>query len=1114
MVRDTLRGVVAGRRVRLGHAFLVPGSDTVRVDGVVLPRSAYAFNPVLGTLRIDVPVSPDALVVVTARREPIAMPARFARRGVEPGVPGEGEPREPNAGVPALGTRSAPAREPPRRLHFGGSKSVSFTVGSNRGASLDQTLQASIEGEVAEGIRVRALLSDNNLPVQPEGNTETLEYFDQVFVEITGRRARASLGDVTVRDTLSSFSRITRDLRGVSVAAWRGPRRRGDRRTPGARAMAVGATTKGEYRRAQFRGRTGLQGPYDLLPVSRAVPEVIIAGSERVFVDGMRMRRGRNRDYVIDYDRGTITFTPAREITDETEISVDFQVTNERYDRSTIVAGVDGVALGGGFEAGFRVAREADDVERPKQGALGDVERAALEAAGDDAARARAPGAVAVAPGSGDYVLVPADSLSGVPAHFAFDDSLGDWQVSFVPVTPGRGAYRFAGISASGARYYEFVPDSSGSWDVGRRVPLPSRHSLVVARVQRRDGRVRVDAEWNTSDLDRNVLSPLDDGDNVGSAARATIRLGLGRRSVGHWPVSLHAAASRLDASFASFDRVRPGFYYRNWALEDTARAADETLFEVGGEMRLERTRLGTTWERLERGAFQGDRLRGSFMLSAGRRRHRLGGFRTRIEAPGEVRRRDHAELATGWSWTAVLVDGDRFAVWRAAAPDTGYAWTRARVNHFQPLGFGAAFLEVEWRRADALDPFSGTWARARTEQAVSTQWRIEPKRSPAVRGELRVSHRESDVEGAGRTTSDLARVRMTFYVRGVGLRSDVDYEISRDADRTLVRSVVFVGEGNGDYDAQGDVVGKGRGAYMLVFAPTDELVPVSRVSLNLRTVWKPRGSGRDGRRRGGLGGWIQRNVSMEQTLGVVERTRFSPAWKVYALVPSALQRDDATRFGSVRLRQDWSLLDDVPNASLVVRVRRDDTEDNRFEGVRENRLRSELAARLTRSLSSGWSATAELRRRIDRRNGPGLGSGTGRTFDVVEHAAVVGAGVRPLPGTSIDVDATVLVRDDGESGGSQRALDVSPRAVARLGRRLSVFARASLRRTWETEAPPVRPTVFDLPGYSARWTLSPTLRLARSVSLVVTYTGRSERAFSGARIVDHQLRMETRATF
>ena len=126
------------------------------------------------------------------------------------------------------------------------------------------------------------------------------------------------------------------------------------------------------------------------------------------------------------------------------------------------------------------------------------------------------------------------------------------------------------------------------------------------------------------------------------------------------------------------------------------------------------------------------------------------------------------------------------------------------------------------------------------------------------VRGELQVTHRsQDDLRFNNKSTSDLARLKGFLWFKRLGLRSDVDYEISQNQTRTLKKTVVFVGEGQGDYNAQGEPVGKGKGDYLLVFLPTTETVPTRAVDFTLRLTWRSASKIRSDPTRTGL--WAER---------------------------------------------------------------------------------------------------------------------------------------------------------------------------------------------------------------------------------------------------------------
>jgi hypothetical protein len=1094
---DTLRAPAVGARIALKSAFIVPGSVSVTVDGVALPVESYRVNLHLGTIRFS-ELPEDAVVVVRYQRKPLLMAPVYSLRPAEVSRPDAVE------AVPErVATVRPPEEAPAPSLTFGGTKSVSFATGTNRGSTLDQSLEATIEGQLSPTLRVRAILSDNNLPVQPEGNTEELEYFDRIFIEMEGTGARATVGDLSLDNRISTFSPLTRQLRGIAGAAWSG---RG-------RLTAAGAETKGQFRAVEFRGTTGLQGPYALLSPSRTTLEVIIAGTERVYIDGVRAERGQNRDYVVDYDAGSITFTPRRLITTDTEIAVDFEVTQEEYARSTALGAAEKVVVGGGVALHVVAARETDDDARPLSTTLSEDDRAVIAAAGDDPDLAITGGVTATAPGEGLYVLIPPDTLAGTPAHFRFDEINGDYQVVFVEVAANSGDYRRAGISARGTAYFEFVGANAGTYRVGRRLPLPQTSDLFAARVARESGAFTFDGEWNASRHDRNTLSGDDDDDNQGQAGQVRAALEGGEA----WRVRLAGTAGVLEDRFHSFDRVRPGYYYRDWNLEDVALEGRETTGELSAS--VARASLGSAryaFGRLDRDAFDG--VKHELAVSGGSLSDRgvsLRALHSRADGTDSDRTRRSLYADAAWGWWRVVPSvsfgAETYRNDLAAAADSGRAYDLVAARLSSRKSTRVAWrVEGERRETDGIDPSTDDWIDARRDDTVSGSLSYRPGGS--AQGEVQLIHRrEEDLATGEKRNTDLARLKAGAEWNPVALRADADYEVSQNDAVTLQRSVVFVGEGKGDYNELGEEVGKGKGSFAVVFLPTTDATPVHTVAFNLRLQWRP---SRNPTRLTGVGGWILRNVSLDQVIGVREESTYEPAWKVYAMLPSALQRDDATVFGTSTIRQDWSLLDAYKNLSLTFRLLREDREDNRFEGIRESSFLDEHALRLSRSLSARLSGTIEGGRRGRARGGEGLPEGTGSQYDVEEYFALVGAGIVIWAGANLDVDVRGADLADEESGARQRSIKLQPRLVWRVADQVNVFGTYELAEVSDRGDASVRPLVFEREGTSQRWSLTPNLRISKFISVYATYAGRNERVFSGQRVTEHEFRLETRAYF
>ena len=94
---------------------------------------------------------------------------------------------------------------------------------------------------------------------------------------------------------------------------------------------ATGAIAKGKYKRTEITTQNGNQGPYKLVGQNGELYVLVVSGSESVFINGKKLERGIDKDYVINYNAGEIIFNSTLPIMSDMRVQVEYQVSEKNY---------------------------------------------------------------------------------------------------------------------------------------------------------------------------------------------------------------------------------------------------------------------------------------------------------------------------------------------------------------------------------------------------------------------------------------------------------------------------------------------------------------------------------------------------------------------------------------------------------------------------------------------------------------------------------------------------------------------------------------------------------------------------------------------------------------
>src|SRR5690606_18524159 len=179
----------------------------------------------------------------------------------------------------------------------------------------------------------RASITDQQVPFQPEGNTQQLQDFDNVILELYNDKMSLSAGDIVLSQRRSEFLRYNKNVQGLSFTSNYQISGNWEASSQGGISIA-----KGKFASTELPVMEGVLGPYKIKGPQNERFVIIMANSEKVFLDGKLLKRGFNNDYTIDYNQGEITCTTHVLLTQYSRVSIDYEYAERNFSKAILTA--------------------------------------------------------------------------------------------------------------------------------------------------------------------------------------------------------------------------------------------------------------------------------------------------------------------------------------------------------------------------------------------------------------------------------------------------------------------------------------------------------------------------------------------------------------------------------------------------------------------------------------------------------------------------------------------------------------------------------------------------------------------------------------------------------
>lgn len=573
-VSDTLR-VNLKNYYKISQLNIIPFSEIVFITNRTLNRNEYQIDYSSGVFKILPQVSYSLLDTIIINYKSVKINLKQEYKHRNPEIRLDEKTLDTLRFAKPIGSSLNSTSIFGKDLQKSGALVRGFTIGTNRDFTLNSGLRLQLTGKLSDDIDIVAALSDENTPIQPEGNTETLEELDKVFIELRHKNAVGTFGDYEFNVRNSEFGQVTRKLQGLQ----------GEVQFENTTGKIAVAGSRGKYNSNLLQGQDGNQGPYRLTGINGERTIFVIAGSEKVFVDGSEMKRGENNDYVIDYSNAEVTFTAKRLITSASRITVEFEYTDQKFKRNFFGADFSTKLFSEKLKVGVSYFQEGDDENSPIDFSYTDEQREILKQAGNDRNKAVVSGVTLAALDSlgktqGNYSKVDTTINGESFTYYKYlPSSLQSvYNVTFSYVGEGNGDY----VKESLGRY-KFTGVRSGSYLPIIFIPMPEQKRLGNISLAYSFAKgVSLNAEVSASAWDQNRISEFDDSKNFGYARK--INFSFEPQDVVIADVSLGKIGFNykdriIQSKYSSLDRIDDVEFNRNYNIIGTG--GDQTLREI-----------------------------------------------------------------------------------------------------------------------------------------------------------------------------------------------------------------------------------------------------------------------------------------------------------------------------------------------------------------------------------------------------------------------------------------------------------------------------------------------------------------------------------------------------
>ena len=444
-------------------------------------------------------------------------------------------------------------------LETSGNISRGINIGNNQNSVLESELDLKIIGKLNEKVSIKASIQDSSIPIINNGYSQQLNEFDQIFIELQSEDWVLRGGDIDLIKTNSFFANYEKKIQGLLLDSYL---------NKNINITSAAAIVKGSFTKSILNVENGNQGPYKLTGENGELYVLIVSGSETVFVNGIKIERGIDKDYVINYNAGEIIFNSTFPIMADMRIQVEYQVSEKNYNS---VFGYSNIEIKNKkSKYNFSYYNETDLKNQPLLQNLNNDQIGILSAAGDDENLMNIPSG-SLSNYDENRILYKKEIIEGVEIYVYSNNPEDElYTVRFQNVGENQGNYILSSNNTIENIYEYIMPidgQRQGNFEPIIKIISPKKRQIAVLNSNTAfNESSELFYEIAGSNFNKNLFSTIDDEDNKGFASM----IGFNKKIKIDSTLNIYSKLDLkyIDKNFEIIERIFGPEFERDWGFE------------------------------------------------------------------------------------------------------------------------------------------------------------------------------------------------------------------------------------------------------------------------------------------------------------------------------------------------------------------------------------------------------------------------------------------------------------------------------------------------------------------------------------------------------------------